>query len=276
MTDYRVDNVSLASPDMDAPDFAALKDSIAKLGQLQPILVSGTTVYDGRKRLRACQELGIEPVVLDVGQHADASDVAAAANLLRTHYSASQRAMFAATMANMKRGDAGAQRITDDPEISGSSPKLSAAEAARLVGVNVSMVETAKAVRRVAAPEVVEAVERGHLTLHAAGQIAKSLPREEQAAKVAEVLAIPKRTRNLTKRALGGAAFRRPPKKPPAEIIERCVTMVEGAAEALQALEATTLPPEQAQEWAGRLTAALTPLRTFLHQIEAVYGKRRA
>ncbi len=71
--------------------------------------------------------------------------------------------MFAARLANLKHG----QR--PDREISLS---VTVADAAERCGVDPTSVAQAKRLRREAAPEVVEAVERGHPTHHAAGQFA--------------------------------------------------------------------------------------------------------
>ena len=73
--------------------------------------------------------------------------------------------MFAAKMATLKHGT----NQHEDQRIRSSSP--TAVQAAARLGVGTTAVAVAKALRRAAAPEVVEAVERGHLTLHAAGQV---------------------------------------------------------------------------------------------------------
>lgn len=58
--------VSAASPDMSDAEMEALKESIAKLGQLEPIWVQKGVVIDGRKRLAACRALGLEPNVVTI------------------------------------------------------------------------------------------------------------------------------------------------------------------------------------------------------------------
>jgi len=48
-------------PQANAEDFETLKKDISNRGQLHPIVMHGDTLIDGRQRLRACQELNIEP-----------------------------------------------------------------------------------------------------------------------------------------------------------------------------------------------------------------------
>ena len=48
-------------PDKPAPEYKALRESISRLGLLDPILMWRGTVVDGYHRLRACFELEVEP-----------------------------------------------------------------------------------------------------------------------------------------------------------------------------------------------------------------------
>ena len=201
MDELVIADCSSASPDMDSFEFEALKDSIATLGQMVPVVMCRGQVIDGRKRVAACRALGIEPVVVSMAEDREPTKMAEALNLMRTHYTPSQRAMFAASMATLRRGEVGNGRSPNEET-------YTIAEAAASVGVATSHVHSAKSLRRDAAPEVVEAVERGHLTLHAARQIAKALPREEQAAKVQELQAEPPAKRKQ------GAPMKRPPLPP--------------------------------------------------------------
>ena len=58
-------------PVMDEVAFAALVADIATHGQREPILIHNDQVIDGRHRLRACEQLGIEPRVNDVSDNGD-------------------------------------------------------------------------------------------------------------------------------------------------------------------------------------------------------------
>ena len=58
---YVVSSLVRIFPDKPEPEYGALKESIRRLGLLDPILMWRGTVVDGYHRLRACLELGIEP-----------------------------------------------------------------------------------------------------------------------------------------------------------------------------------------------------------------------
>jgi len=118
------------------------------------------------RRLVAYERLGIEPKVVNLDPSQDAVQVARALNVLRTHYTPSQRAIFAAARANATQGDGRWKSQLRHPEV------VTMAEAAKEVGLSRSAVARAKRLAREAAPEVVNAVKAGKLTLHAAGQMA--------------------------------------------------------------------------------------------------------
>ena len=58
---YVVSSLVRIFPDKPEPEYSALKESISRLGLLDPILMWRETVVDGYHRLRACLELGVEP-----------------------------------------------------------------------------------------------------------------------------------------------------------------------------------------------------------------------
>ena len=188
-TPLSISPVSAKSPDMSDAEFARLVESIRENGQLVPIWVSGDEIIDGRKRFAACQRLGIEPKVVNLDPSQDAEQVSLALNILRTHYTPSQRAMFAAGRATATRSDASKRRGIFQTKNSLEERPASIGEAAAEAGINRSSVIVAKRIARAAAPEVVDAVKAGKLTLHAAEQITKRVPAEAQAEAVATVLA---------------------------------------------------------------------------------------
>ena len=179
---YRISSVSAASPDMDEAESRQLVEDIRENGQLVPIVKIGNEVVDGRKRLRACEELGIEPKVIDLSGQ-DPEQLSYSLNILRTHYTTGQRAMFAARRANLAP-----RQKKSDLAIARSEKPVTQAEAAGEAAVHISDVAAAKRIRREAAPEVVAAVEAGRLTLHSAKKIVASLPLTEQPAAVESVV----------------------------------------------------------------------------------------
>lgn len=221
---------------MSDADFRAFVEDIRVNGQLVPIWVRGGEVIDGRKRLAACRQLGIEPRVVNISPEQDAEAVAHALNVLRTHYSPSQRAQFAADRVTATVADGPRVR---DRGISGKNTEdrqvVTTHEAAHEAGVSQSSVSKAKHVKDVGAPEVTDAVKRGRLTLHAATQIVNVVPKDEQPAAVAKVIEASKgKTRHTpVAAALDGTDVRkdRAQPKPVHEQFARAVQMMDVACE---------------------------------------------
>src|SRR5262249_39991766 len=88
-------------------------------------------------------------------------------NLRRRHLDESQRAMVAAKLATLQLGD---NQHSEGPSIE---------EASRLLNVGHASVERAKTVQRAGAPELVQRVERGAISVSAAADVA-TLPAQEQ------------------------------------------------------------------------------------------------
>ena len=73
-------------PVMDEAAFAALVADIAAQGQREPILILDGQVIDGRHRLRACEQLGLEPLVREVSaDDGDPFGLVVSLNLHRRH-----------------------------------------------------------------------------------------------------------------------------------------------------------------------------------------------
>jgi ParB-like chromosome segregation protein Spo0J len=91
--DYQVHPIASMFPLMQGEEFEKFKISIQDRGQLEPIIVQGNKLLDGRNRLRACLELGIEPNIREFGE-ADSGTVGRyilAINLDRRHLSMAKR-----------------------------------------------------------------------------------------------------------------------------------------------------------------------------------------
>jgi hypothetical protein len=90
--------VSRLFPDMDIDEYAILKLDIRDNGLKVPILLWQGQLIDGRHRLKACQELGIEPRFETVDcKEEELSGLVWSLNRVRRQLSQSQRAMIAAT-----------------------------------------------------------------------------------------------------------------------------------------------------------------------------------
>jgi hypothetical protein len=94
--DYTIHPALAIIPEMDAKTFARLKADIKENGQEKWITFFDGQLLDGRARLKACQELGIE----DSGEGKfDPVDWVLSVNVFRQHLTESQRTMVATKRA---------------------------------------------------------------------------------------------------------------------------------------------------------------------------------
>ena len=96
-------------PLLSKDEITALAADIRTNGQRLPVLLQqaddgAVLVLDGRNRLLACEEAGLEPRVAYVEPTADAVQVIVSTNLVRRHQGESQRAMSAARLVVTLRG----------------------------------------------------------------------------------------------------------------------------------------------------------------------------
>lgn len=241
---YTISNVSAASPDMDEAEFMAFVENIRQHGLLVPIWKSGDEIIDGRKRLRACEMLGIKPRFVDVTDGRAPEDLAYSLNILRTHWTPSQRAAFASRRATATPAEGPLRR--DHPRGSNSDffktnknsdiYKTTNKQAADEAGVHRQMVIDAKRIRREGATEVIAAVEAGILTLHAAKKIVASVATSEQPGAVQRVVESSRgKTRQTPARILGQTnGFRRSPRRSLTQHMERGLINLETAVEVLE------------------------------------------
>lgn len=254
--DLRISELSAASPDMKETEFRALVEDIRAHGQLLPIWTSGGEIIDGRKRWRACQELGLEPKVIDTAAGQAPAAVAYSLNILRTHYTHGQLAMIAAKRATATKAEGPRRRHDRRRRNCGIYP--TAKEAAQEAGVSRSAVVHARAVRRQAAPEVTAAVEAGTLTLHSAAQIVKATPKAKQPAVVVKVIAANRgKSRQTPVRG-----FKRSPKRPLQWRMERGLDQLDNAIEHLGGCLAEPGASQHAgaRAWIDQLVAARSDL----------------
>lgn len=164
-------------PEMDPVAFALLKDDIAINGQREPIVVHDGQVIDGRHRLRACEQLGLAPLVRDVTDaHSDPTALVLSLNLHRRHLSESQRAMVAARLSQLPVGSNQHMPI--------GTGSLTTQAAAMALTVGKRSVNRAKEVMAQGIPDLVSAVDSGKLAVSTAAQVAQ-LPGSVQQALLA-------------------------------------------------------------------------------------------
>lgn len=151
-------------PWIEGPAFEELKADIAKNGVIEPIVFLDGAILDGRNRYMAARALGIEYPRVEYSGN-DPLGFVISVNLKRRHLTESQRAMVAAKLAKMPLG---ANQHTE-----GSENLPTQGDAARLLNVSDRSIRTAKTVQEQGAPELVQAVETGKVSVSAAAVIAK-------------------------------------------------------------------------------------------------------
>jgi hypothetical protein len=178
-------------PFMSREELAELAADIRTYGLLEPIVLLGGLVLDGRNRLRACAAAGVEPRFVDWDGTGDPAVWVISKNLKRRHLSTSQRAMVAAKLLGYyateakERYDATVGRpklVANLPPIverSDPEPRKARDDAARDLNVSPRTVEHAATVIERGIPELVAAVERGEVAVSAAAE-ATQLEAEDQ------------------------------------------------------------------------------------------------
>jgi ParB-like chromosome segregation protein Spo0J len=171
-------------PLIEGAEFDGLVASIRENGLREgsPIIVFEGKILDGRNRYLACKEAGVMAIAEDFeGTVEEARQFVIDANLRRRHLDASQRAMIAANLATLADGQRQGGKFADVP---------TQAEAASILNVGERSVRSAREVIDDGVPELIEAVERGEVSVSRAAKIA-SLPKDKQAARIAYDVASP-------------------------------------------------------------------------------------
>jgi|DEB0MinimDraft_10_1074344.scaffolds.fasta_scaffold109128_2 ParB-like chromosome segregation protein Spo0J len=141
-------------PMIKGDEFDRLKEDIKKNGLIDDVITYEGKILDGRNRFMACESAGIEPRFTEY-EGSDPLSYVISLNLHRRHLNESQRAMVAASVANMKQGS------RTDVKPSANLQEVSRSEAAQMLSVSERSVNTAKKVQEKATPEVIEEVQSG-------------------------------------------------------------------------------------------------------------------
>lgn len=161
-------------PMMTEEEFQGLKADIAEHGQRERIVVWCGKILDGRNRLRAVQELQLEPDVCELDSDQDPWSYVISHNLHRRHLTTSQRGMIAGKLATLKPGHVKTQRNG----MQNCIPSIE--EAASQLNVSPRTAATAKQVIEHGSKEVVEAVERGELPVSLAAKFVTEEPSKKE------------------------------------------------------------------------------------------------
>lgn len=171
MTTREFHPVASIFPLMDGARYTELVEDIKQNGLREPITVHRDgRVIDGRNRYRACTQLGIEPPV-KTWQRSDDEllGYVLSLNLHRRHLDESQRAMVAARVAILPLG-------ANQHREGGSIDLPSQPQAAELLNVSVPSVKRARVVLDSGVPELVQAVDKGELSVSFASRVARLPP----------------------------------------------------------------------------------------------------
>jgi hypothetical protein len=180
-------------PMMSVEEFKALKESLQARGQRNPIYTHEGKIVDGRNRYQACVELGLTPRYeawdgkgllvdfvwdLNAGRRqltGGALRLAAGRYTIEREKEGKQR-----QTSVLRRGDSPSRPIGRDGNLKELADfGSSRSKAAQKFGVGEGSVQRAITVLKQGAPELVQAVETGQTTVHAAADIAK-LPIQTQ------------------------------------------------------------------------------------------------
>jgi hypothetical protein len=177
---HEVHPVASLFPMMDDASFQALKEDIKTHGLREPIVFWKNMLVDGRNRLKACVELGLEADESELMDETDPVAWVISHNLHRRHLTTSQRSDVAAKIATLRRGEAGNGRKVD------GSKDTSISEAASQMKVSPASVKRAKKVHAKGSEAVKQAMADGSLPVSTAAALVDSVPDKEQQTKLIE------------------------------------------------------------------------------------------
>lgn len=147
-----------------------LADDIVTFGQRDPIILLDGKVLDGRNRLWACEFAQIEPVYAEYAGD-DPLNFVLSKNLHRRHLNESQRALIAAKIVDWERGI---------NQTTAGAANLQTRRAAEKLSISERAVESAKRIHERGAPDLIEAIRAGRVSIHA-GEAISELQHTEQA-----------------------------------------------------------------------------------------------
>ena len=174
MSTYPLHPATDLFPPMTDAEFVSLVADIDTNGQLEPILILDGQVIDGRHRLRACEQIGIEPRVREISaDEGDPTTLVISLNLHRRHLTESQRAMVAARLATLTHGQRASYARDANLHVCARD------DAARQLSVSPRSVANAAKVHASGIPELVATVDRGDMAVSIAADLSR-LPADIQ------------------------------------------------------------------------------------------------
>lgn len=185
-------------PLIEGQEFADLVSDIRAHGVLDPIVLLGKQILDGRNRYRAAVEAKVLPESLDEltvthlkhfkqlvpagapePSQKDLLDFVTSKNLHRRQLNDDQRRMVGGRLVNLRQGRPSEENTSQIANISRD-------DAAKLLATDVAGIDRARSVLAHGVREIVELVDEGKVTVAAAAEIAQQ-PAERQAEIVASL-----------------------------------------------------------------------------------------
>jgi hypothetical protein len=186
MADYPIHPACKLFPEMSVGELQALAADIKERGLLQDIVLYEGKILDGRNRNKACKIAGVKPRFVQWQGEGSPLAWVISTNLVRRHLTAGQRALIALDVlplmaaAAKQRQQLSKGRGKKVAEKCAPLGKASAA-AAKVARTNTTYVEMAKVVQATA-PELIDHIRSGELTVPEARQIATLLPAQRKTA----------------------------------------------------------------------------------------------
>ena len=169
-TQYDIHPLAKIFPEIEGKALDALVEDINNNGQQSPAALYEGKILDGKNRYRACEQLGKELMVREYDGK-DPIGFVLSINLHRRHLDTSQRAMVAASLANLK---VGTNRFNKK---NGTSIEV----ASELLNVGRASVERAKIILGSGDADLIKSVQAGEVTVsEAAVQVQQQQEVQEQ------------------------------------------------------------------------------------------------
>jgi hypothetical protein len=160
-------------PRMSEGELLALAADIGARGLVEPIVLCGDLILDGRNREEACERAVVEPRYKAYDGN-DPIGFSIAANLHRRHLSKTELSFIAESLATLKRGR---QSTRNDK---GSQENFLIRTVATQMGVGRSNIEAVRVLKTQAEPNVIEMARTGDVGIQAAAYYARNTSRDEQ------------------------------------------------------------------------------------------------
>jgi hypothetical protein len=241
-------------PLMEGAEFDALVQDIRANGLVDPVIVHGGLILDGRNRHRACQEIGIEPMTKEWDGKGNPVTFVVSKNLHRRHLNESQRAMIAGRLANLKPSQHAEQSKKSAAAGIPAAAPVTQGQAAEMLNVSRGSVQEAATVLNKGTEEEKQAVMQGKA---AVSTVARAIRRGDA----------PEKRKAAIATGWTDVRGRRMPERPTAECMERGIDQLSNSLDALEKIiarpDANSHP--QLHEWISAMEKSRTALTRLIN-----------